>query len=50
MKEHFTGFLIALTVCSIALNVAQYCGVLNAPALVKLEQTDEQKLASIFKE
>ncbi len=46
--KYLTGFLLAITICSIALNVAQYRGVLNAPVLVKIQQTDDQKVAGVF--
>ncbi len=46
--KYLTGFLLAITICSIALNIAQYNGTLTSPTLVKLEQTDDQKLASIY--
>jgi hypothetical protein len=42
------GMIYALLLCSIALNLAQYSGKLASPQVVKLEQTDDQKLASIY--
>ena len=48
MKNTFNGFLLAITICSIALNIAQYKGMLTSPQVVKLEQTDQEKLASIY--
>ena len=48
MKNYIFGFLLAITICSIALNVAQYKRILTHPSLVELQQTDDQKLASIY--
>ena len=46
--KYITGFLLAITICSIALNIAQYKGTLTSPTLVKIQQTDDQIVAGIF--
>lgn len=48
MKPFTTGFTLAIAIASIALNIAQYKGILSAPRMVVLEQTDAEKLASIY--
>lgn len=48
MKQFLTGFLAAALIASISLNVAQYKGTLASPQVVKLEETDQQKLAGIL--
>lgn len=48
MKNILLGFTIAMLLCSIALNVAQYTGTLNAPMLAKIQPTEEQELASVL--
>lgn len=48
MKNILLGATLALLACSAALNIAQYTGKLASPTMVQLQQTDEQKLASIY--
>jgi hypothetical protein len=48
MKNIIFGACVASLVFSIGLNIAQYTGTLTSPKVVKLQQTDEQKLAEIY--
>lgn len=41
MKNTLTGFIMALALCSVALNVAQYKGKLTSPQLVQMVSTDK---------
>lgn len=48
MRTYLNGFIFAITLCSIALNIAQYNGVLNSPMLAKIQPTEQQETASAF--
>lgn len=48
MKNALIGAALASLVFSVALNFAQYNGVLSSPQVVKLEPSDQEKLAAIY--
>ena len=48
MRNTINGAIYALLAVSIALNLAQYHGKLSSPQVVKLEASDDEKLAAIF--
>jgi hypothetical protein len=48
MKHYIIGFISAALIASVALNIAQYRGVLSSPQMVHLQPSEADQLASIL--